>query len=37
MKVLNIEIEGKYSSYSTEKFEEDTFYRFQETSIIKKS
>ena len=29
-KVLNIEVEGDYDSYSTERFEDDTFYRFED-------
>lgn len=29
-KVLDIEVEGDYDSYSTEKFEDDTFYRFED-------
>ena len=28
--ILNIEVEGSYDSYSTEKFEDDTFYRFED-------
>ena len=29
-KVLDIEVEGDFDSYSTEKFEDDTFYRFED-------
>lgn len=29
-KVLDIEVEGDYKSYSTERFEDDTFYRFED-------
>lgn len=29
-KVLDIEVEGDYDSYSTERFEDDTFYRFED-------
>lgn len=28
--ILDIEIEGDYESYSTEQFEDDTFYRFED-------
>lgn len=28
--ILDIEVEGDYESYSTEKFEDDTFYRFED-------
>ena len=28
--ILNMEVEGNYESYSTEKFEDDTFYRFED-------
>lgn len=29
-KVLAIEVEGDYDSYSTERFDDDTFYRFED-------
>ena len=29
-KVLDIEVEGEYKSYSTERFEDDIFYRFED-------
>ena len=28
--VLNIEVDGDFKSYSTERVEDDTFYRFQD-------
>jgi len=29
-KVMDLEVEGDYDSYSTERFEDDTFYRFED-------
>lgn len=29
-KVLDLEVEGEYDSYTTERFEDDTFYRFED-------
>lgn len=29
-KVMELEVEGDYDSYSTERFEDDTFYRFED-------